>query len=131
MARHRTDDNINELKVYFNSVIDWLNSTFKTVDSTMCGLEWGRIYELYHKNSYDINKLDERINKLLCDWQVTDKKGIYEYVLSGEVLEKKPLLNIRLFDKSVIKSFGHNCHSFLGNFPGYQEDRNLFWMLDF
>ena len=104
MARHRTDDNINELKIYFNSVIDWLNSTFKTVDSTMCGLEWGRIYELYHKNSYDINKLDERINKLLCDWQVTDKKGIYEYVLSGEVLEKKPLLNIRLFDKSVIKT---------------------------
>ena len=104
MARHRTDDNINELKVYFNSVIDWLNSTFKTVDSTMCGLEWGRIYEQYHSNSYDINKLDERISLLLSDWRVTDKKGIYEYVLSGEVLEKKPLLNIRLFDKSVIKT---------------------------
>jgi len=104
MARHRTDDNINELKVYFNSVIDWLNSTFKTVDSTMCGLEWGRIYEQYHSNSYDINKLDERITELLSDWQVTDKKGIYEFVLSGEVLEKRPLLNIRLFDKSVIKT---------------------------
>ena len=104
MARHRNDDNINELKVYFNSVIDWLNSTFKTVDSTMCGLEWGRLYEEYHKNSYDINKLDSRINELLSDWRVTDKKGIYEYVLSGEILEKKPLLNIRLFDKSVIKT---------------------------
>lgn len=104
MARHRTDDNINELKVYFNSVIDWLNSTFKTVDSTMCGLDWGRIYEEYHKNSYDINKLDSRISELLADWRVTDKKGIYEYVLSGEILEKKPLLNIRLFDKSVIKT---------------------------
>ncbi len=104
MARHRTDDNINELKVYFNSVIDWLNSTFKTVDSTMCGLEWGRIYEQYHKNSYDINKLEERITELLSDWQVTDKKGIYEFVLAGEILEKRPLLNIRLFDKSVIKT---------------------------
>lgn len=104
MARHRTDDNINELKVYFNSVIDWLNSTFKTVDSTMCGLDWGRIYEEYHKNSYDINKLDSRISELLADWRVTDKKGIYEYVLSGEILEKKHLLNIRLFDKSVIKT---------------------------
>ena len=104
MARHRTDDNINELKVYFNSVIDWLNSTFKTVDSTMCGLDWGRIYEEYHKNSYDINKFDSRISELLADWRVTDKKGIYEYVLSGEVLEKKHLLNIRLFDKSVIKT---------------------------
>ena len=104
MARHRTDDNINELKIYFNSVIDWLNSTFKTVDSTMCGLDWGRIYEEYHKNSYDINKLDSRISELLADWRVTDKKGIYEYVLSGEILEKKHLLNIRLFDKSVIKT---------------------------
>ena len=104
MARHRTDDNINELKVYFNSVIDWLNSTFKTVDSTMCGLDWGRIYEEYHKNSYDINKLDSRISELLADWRVTDKKGIYEYILSGEILEKKHLLNIRLFDKSVIKT---------------------------
>ena len=70
----------------------------------MCGLDWGRIYEEYHKNSYDINKLESRVNELLADWRVTDKKGIYEYVLSGEVLEKKPLLNIRLFDKSVIKS---------------------------
>nr|WP_318681953.1 hypothetical protein [uncultured Treponema sp.] len=51
-----------------------------------------------------MNKLDERINELLADWRINDKKGIYEYVLSGEALEKKPLLNIRLFDKSVIKS---------------------------
>jgi hypothetical protein len=104
MARHRNDDNINEIKKYFDSVIDWIDRTFKSVDSTMCGLDWGRIYEEYHKNSYDINKLESRVNELLADWRVTDKKGIYEYVLSGEVLEKKPLLNIRLFDKSVIKS---------------------------
>ena len=104
MARHRNDDNINEIKKYFESVIDWIDRTFKSVDSTMCGLEWGRLYETYHKSSYDINLLDSRIQELLADWQVTDKKGIYEYVLSGEALEKRPLLNIRLFDKSVIKS---------------------------
>lgn len=104
MAKHRTDDNINEIKKYFNSVIDWLNSTFKTVDSTMCGLDWGRIYETYHKESYDINKLDERIKQLLEDWQVTDKKGIYEFVLSGETMENRKFLNIRIFDKSTIKS---------------------------
>ena len=104
MARHRNDDNINEIKKYFESVIDWIDRTFKSVDSTMCGLDWGRLYETYHKSSYDINLLDTRIQELLADWQVTDKKGIYEYVLSGEALEKRPLLNIRLFDKSVIKS---------------------------
>lgn len=104
MARHRNDGDINEVKKYFASVIDWIDSTFKTVDSTMRGLEWGRLYEEFHKNSYDINKLDARVQELLADWQVTDKKGIYEFVLSGEALEKRPLLNIRLFDKSVIKS---------------------------
>lgn len=104
MAKHRTDNNINEIKKYFTSVIDWIDRTFITVGSSMCGLEWGRLYEEYKGKGYDINKLDTRIKELLEDWQVTDKKGIYEYVLSGEVLEKKPLLNIRLFDKSVIKS---------------------------
>ena len=104
MARHRNDGDINEVKKYFTSVIDWIDSTFKTVDSTMRGLEWGRLYEQFHKNSYDINKIDARVQELLADWQVTDKKGVYEFVLSGEALEKKPLLNIRLFDKSMIKS---------------------------
>ena len=70
----------------------------------MCGLDWGRIYELYHKNSYDINKLDARIKTLLADYFVTDKKGVYEFVLSGETMENRKFLNIRIFDKNTIKS---------------------------
>ena len=89
MGTHRNDDNINEIKKYFTSVIDWIDRTFKTVDSSMCGLEWGRLYEEYKRVPYDVNKLDERINELLADWRINDKKGIYEYVLSGEALEKK------------------------------------------
>ena len=50
-----------EIKKYFTSVIDWIDRTFKSVDSTMCGLEWGRLYEEYKKRPYDINKLDDRI----------------------------------------------------------------------
>ncbi len=41
MSRHRYDKNINELKKYFNSVIDWVSSVFTDVESEMCGLEWG------------------------------------------------------------------------------------------
>ena len=104
MGTHRNDTSINAIKKYFTGVIDWIDKTFKTVDSSMCGLEWGRLYEAYKNNGYDINKLDARVKELLADWRVSDKKGIYEYVLSGEKLEKKHLLNIRLFDKSVIKS---------------------------
>ena len=38
MSKHRFDDNIDELKAYFNSVIDWISSVFIDVDSKMCGL---------------------------------------------------------------------------------------------
>lgn len=41
MSAHRYDNNINELKTYFNSVIDWISSVFIDVDDTMRGLEWG------------------------------------------------------------------------------------------
>lgn len=38
MGTHPNDDNINEIKKYFTSVIDWIDRTFKTVDSSMGGL---------------------------------------------------------------------------------------------
>ena len=62
MSLHRNDDNINELKTYFDTVIDWLDATFKEITSEMRGLEWGRIYETYHKNPYNADKLWERIS---------------------------------------------------------------------
>lgn len=49
MSSHRFDDNINELKTYFNSVIDWISSVFIDVKPEMRGLDWGNFYELYHK----------------------------------------------------------------------------------
>jgi hypothetical protein len=53
MSKHRNDKNINELKTYFNSVIEWVSKTFEDVESEMRGLEWGRLYEEYHKKGYD------------------------------------------------------------------------------
>ena len=102
MSKHRYHNNINELKTYFNTVIEWVSSVFIDVESCMCGLEWGRMYELYHKNAYNPAKVSERVQALMADDYVEDKKGIFEYILGGEV--DKSLLNIRLFDPSVIKS---------------------------
>ena len=53
MSRHRSDKNINELKNYFNSVIDCVSTVFEDVLPEMKGLEWGRLYEEYHGKSYD------------------------------------------------------------------------------
>ena len=39
LSQHRFDDNINELKTYFDSVIDWASAVFADVESEMCGLD--------------------------------------------------------------------------------------------
>lgn len=102
MAQHRYDADIDELKNHFDTVIDWVDSVFEYTGSEMCGREWGRLYREYHKNAYSKDKVAERVNALLDDSQVGDKKGIFEYVLGGEVDSR--LLNIRVFDKKTIKA---------------------------
>ena len=98
MSLHRKDNNINELKTYFNTVIDWVSTTFIDVIPEMRGLEWGR---LYHKNSYNPSNVSEILNKLYYDEQVKNKKGICEYILGGCVDTK--LLEIRVFDDMTKK----------------------------
>lgn len=102
MSRHRCDENINELKTYFNSVIDWVSGVFTDVESEMCGLEWGRLYETYHKKSYDPKKISEEVQKLYGDPYVKNRKGIFEFVLGGSVDTK--LLEVRVFDDATKKS---------------------------
>ena len=99
MSQHRFDTNITELRTYFNSVITWASTVFKDVKSDMRGLEWGRLYETYHNNSYDHNKVSEILCKLYADPQVQDTKGICEYILGG--CKDTKLLNIRVFDDNT------------------------------
>ena len=62
----------------------------------MKGRDWGILYEKYHNQPYDPTWVDERVQFLMDDPQVTDRKGIFEYVLGGE--QDTKLLNIRVFD---------------------------------
>lgn len=96
MSKHRFDTNINEVKTYFNSVIDWAAGLFISVEKQMCGLEWGRLYEEYHNKPYDPKKLDSEIQKLLTDDFVQSKRGIWEFVLGGSL--ETHLLEVRVFD---------------------------------
>ena len=96
---HRKDKNINELKTYFNSVIDWVSTVFVDVRPEMRGLEWGRLYEEYHGKSYDPKKMSDDVKKLAADPYVTSRKGIFEYLLGGS--EDKKLLVVRVFDEKV------------------------------
>ena len=99
MAQHRGDTNINELKNHFDTVIDWIDSIFDYTGKEMCGLEWGRLYKEYHGKAYSKDKVTARMEELLGDPQVTNGKGIPEFILSGET--KPELLNIRVFDETT------------------------------
>lgn len=102
MSSHRYDDNITELKTYFNSVIEWVSSVFTDVENEMRGLEWGRLYEEYHKKSYDPAKISKLVQKLYADPYVKNRKGIFEYILGGSTDTK--LLDVRVFDEATKKS---------------------------
>lgn len=102
MSKHRNDNDITELKTYFLSVIDWASSLFDDVYDEMRGRDWARLYEQHHSTPYDHVALSRRVAELMEDPCVTDKKGIFEYVLGGE--QDKKLLNIRVFSDAVKKS---------------------------
>lgn len=99
MSLHRHDTSISELTNYFTSVIDWINNLFEYTGKEMCGLPWGDYYRKYHETAYDKTSVNKEVEKLLSDYQVHSKKGIFEYILGGA--KETKLLNIRVFDEAT------------------------------
>ena len=102
MSAHRFDKNINELKTYFEAVIEWISRTFTDVKPEMCGLDWGSLYEEYHTNPYDPKQINEKVQSLYADEAVKNKKGVFEYILGG--CKDARLLEIRFFEESTKKT---------------------------
>ena len=99
MSAHRKDTNINELKTYFNSVIDWVSTVFEDLKKEMKGLEWGRLYEEYHSQSYNPGKVSADVKRLYGDPYIHKKRGIFEFILSGK--QDFRLLEVRVFDDAT------------------------------
>ncbi|MGM9709625.1 MAG: HNH endonuclease family protein [Prevotella sp.] len=99
MQEHRWDTNINELKNHFNDVINWIESVFDEANPLMKGLKWGELYERFHHNPYNHTEVSQKVNNLLCDPCVQDRKNVFEFVLGGCTDTK--LLNIRVFEEST------------------------------
>lgn len=102
MSLHRSDEDIKELKTYFTTVIEWVSTVFASVESEMKGLEWGRLYEKYHSESYNPKDVSEQVKKLYSDPYIKNRKGVFEYILGGSVDTK--LLEVRVFDEATKKS---------------------------
>ncbi len=99
MAAHRHDTNIDELKNHFVTVINWVGSVFSYTGDYLRDIEWGRLYRQHHSKPFNRDEIAKRVEELLDDSQVSNKKGVFEYILGGE--KDKSLLNIRVFDEKV------------------------------
>lgn len=102
MSRHRKDTTIDEVKTYFDTVIEWAGTVFTSVEGEMCGLEWGRLYEQYHHNPYNPAVVNAEVKRLYADPYVKSRKGIFEYILGGSTDTK--LLDVRVFDAATSRS---------------------------
>lgn len=97
MAKHQNDLNCDELWDYFESVIEWVKENFYIYRKEMKNVNWGLLFNKYENKILNKNDLEDKIKLLMLDDDVTDKSGIYDYVLSGD--EKK--LSIRGFSESI------------------------------
>ncbi len=95
MGDKQHKDSAIDLWHYFESVINWVNNTFTKYDKTMKGIDWGKLHREYGTHKSDAKDLQKRVDKLLKDKEVTNNKGIYEYLLSGNERH----LNLRAFDE--------------------------------
>jgi len=93
MSENQNEPNANELWLYFQSIINWVTTIFPKYRKEMKGIQWGVLYNEFNTQKYDSKKLEEEITELMQDEDVTNKKGIYLYVLN----RKEKNLNIRAF----------------------------------
>ena len=102
MSKHQHDENANELWQYFSGVIEWIKKTFgeRNYRREMLGLNWGYLYWKYGRFYYDTDNLEAEIKSLMEDDEVTEKKGIFEYVLSGNDENIARKLSKRAFSNS-------------------------------
>ncbi|WP_165052407.1 MULTISPECIES: DUF262 domain-containing protein [unclassified Adlercreutzia] len=93
MARHQHDGNAGVEWAYYQRVIDWVRATFPNYRREMKGLDWGGLYAAHKDEVLNPTELEQRIKDLMIDDDITNKKGIYAYVLDGDERH----LNIRAF----------------------------------
>jgi hypothetical protein len=96
MSNHQNEPNANELWLYYQSVINWVKTIFPKHRKEMKGIDWGLLYNDYKNSKFDSKKLEVEVSKLMMDDDITNKRGIYEYLLTG----KEKHLNIRAFTEN-------------------------------
>lgn len=98
MLDHRNLPDASELWIYFQSVVHWAKRIF-TVDRPELTkhVNWGKLYNTYKDTPLNSVTLENTIRQLLSDPEITNQKGIYPYILTGDERH----LNIRSFPQVI------------------------------
>lgn len=94
MSEHQHDADASELWQYYQEVISWVTRIFPNYRNIMKGIDWGRLHSRHKDQKINFVQLEAQIVTLIEDDEVNNKKGIYEYLLTGD--DRK--LNLRAFD---------------------------------
>ena len=94
MGQRQHNKNALPLWNYFQSVIAWVETTFKNKrPKQMRGVDWGSLYNTFKDEELDPVLIEEETVKLIFDDDVTRQSGIYPYILTRD----EKYLNIRAF----------------------------------
>lgn len=120
MEEHYHDADAHELWDYFNKVITWVQDIFPTLEEKYSkSIEWGLLYNKYHTNQYDVDKINDTFNELILAkangelLSGTSTAHIIEYCLSNN----EKLLNPRKFNdaqKTAMYKRQHGCCAICG-----------------
>ena len=101
MSAHQHDHTAMPLWTYFQNVLNWAISTFnmKKFKSIMKGLDWAKLYDLYHEQNLDLKAIELKISELMADAkdEIQKPQGIIPYVLTGDERH----LDLRTFSDKV------------------------------
>ena len=101
MAQHQHDHTALPLWTYFQNVLHWAISTFnmKKFKNIMKGLDWAKLYDLYHEKDLDIKAIEKKVSELMMDAkdEIQKPQGIIPYVLTGD----EHYLDLRTFSDKV------------------------------
>lgn len=114
MRVHSGDADASALWQYFSQVLEWVRSKFTTYNKALKGMDWGEIYEEYHKGTFNQNYIAQsaddiqaKIIELRTDDEVTAKmRGIYQYIIYGDV----KYLSLRQFDEKIARAVYEKQH---------------------
>lgn len=102
MSVHQHDANANELWLYFQNVLNWIEVVFTNYRKEMKGVDYGSLFNEFKDKKFNAEAIEAEIQKLMEDEDVGNKVGIYPYIMTRA--EKH--LNLRSFaDKHKTEAF--------------------------